>query len=104
LLVKYYCTVQQKCITHCKHHQLFFDFRSLEQLPAKPASENQDTQTDTVAFICEERGTQTDVDTGFPDVDVKVITKAEFVLPKNSAIETTKNEKECEILPNITDN
>jgi len=57
-----------------------------------------------VAFICEERGTQTDVDTGFPDVDVKVITKAEFVLPKNSAIETTKNEKECEILPNITDN
>jgi hypothetical protein len=57
-----------------------------------------------VAFICEERGTQTDVDISFPDVDVKVITKAEFVLPQNSAIETTKDEKECEILPNVTDN
>lgn len=73
-------------------------------MPAKPTSENQGTQTDTVAFTREEHGTQTDVDTSIPDVDVKVITKAEFVLPKNSATETTKDEKECEILPNITDN
>lgn len=57
-----------------------------------------------MAFICEEHGTQTDVDTSFPDTDVKVITKAEFVLPKNSAIDTTKDEKECEILPNVTNN
>lgn len=73
-------------------------------MSAKPASENQGTQTDTEAFICEEHGTQTDVDTSFPGVDVKVTTNAEFVLPENSAIETTKDEKECEILPNVTDN
>jgi len=35
---------------------------------------------------------------------VKVITKAEFVLPKNSAIDTTKDKKQCEILPNVTNN
>lgn len=57
-----------------------------------------------MAFICEERVSQTDVDTSFPDVGVKVTTKAEFVLSKNSAIETTKDEKQCEILPNVTDN
>jgi len=57
-----------------------------------------------LASICEERGIQTDVDTSFPDVDVQVITKAEFVLPKNSPIETTTDEKECEILPNVTNN
>jgi len=78
--------------------------QQLQELPAKPASENQGTQTDTVAFICEEHGTQTDVDTSFPDIDVKVITKGEFVLPKNSAIDTTKGEKECKILPNVTNN
>jgi hypothetical protein len=57
-----------------------------------------------VAFICEEHGTQTDVDTSFLDVDMKVITKAEFVLPEKSAIGTTNDEKECEILPNVTNN
>lgn len=57
-----------------------------------------------MAFIYEEHGTQTDVDTSFPDVDAKVITKAEFVLPENSAIGTTNDEKECEILPNVTNN
>jgi len=44
------------------------------------------------------------VDTSFPDVDVKVVTNAEFVLPENSATETTKDERECEILPNVTNN
>jgi hypothetical protein len=57
-----------------------------------------------VTFICEERGTQTDVDTSFPDVDVKVINKAESDLPENSAIETTEDEKECKILPDVTNN
>jgi hypothetical protein len=57
-----------------------------------------------VAFICEEHGTQTDVDTSFSNVDGKVLTKAEFVLSEKSAIGTTSDEKECEILPNVTDN
>lgn len=78
--------------------------QQVQELLVKPASEDQHTQTDTAASVHEECGMQTDVDRSFPDVDGKVITEAEIVLPEKSAIEATNDEKECEILPNVTDN
>ena len=53
-----------------------------------------------MAFVYEEHGTQT----SFPDVYGNVTTKTEFGVPEKSATENTNDEKECEILPNVTKN
>jgi hypothetical protein len=79
-----------------KHYSLSSDFRSLEQqvqeLLAKPASEEQGIQTDTLKFVCEEQGTQTDANMIVADEHGSIIMEKEFLLPESNTQECRNTE------------
>lgn len=70
--------------------------QKVKELHTKPESEEIGIQTDTVKFVCEEHGTQTDVDTNCSDVDGSAMTEKMSLLPEKSAHETTDNKEDCQ--------
>jgi hypothetical protein len=83
------------------HYCFHSECRSLEQqvqeLLAKPASEEQSIQTDTLKFVCEEQSTQTDADMNSADEQGSIMTEKESLLPESNAQKCRNNEEACEI-------
>jgi hypothetical protein len=61
-------------------------------LLAKPVSDEKGIQTDTLKFICEERGTQTDA-----DEHGSIITEKESLMPESNIQEDRNKEETHEL-------